>query len=93
MAARGVLPSDGGLYDLQSYCFRHEPSNDPARMQLFRQREYVRIGNPDQVLAKLRAYQAEGIESFILSGYPHAAEADLFSRHVLPHIAHAPLTL
>jgi seryl-tRNA synthetase len=50
VAARGVLPSDGGLYDLQSYCFRHEPSNDPARMQLFRQREYVRIGSPDQVL-------------------------------------------
>ena len=25
-----------------------------------------------------------GIEAFILSGYPHAAEADLFARHVLP---------
>ena len=49
-------------------------------------------GTPDQVLAKLRAYQAEGIEAFILSGYPHAQEADLFARHVLPHIAHAPLT-
>ena len=50
------------------------------------------VGNPDQVLAKLRAYQAEGIEAFILSGYPHAAECDLFSRHVLPHIEHGPLT-
>ena len=50
------------------------------------------VGNPDQVLAKLRAYQAEGIEAFILSGYPHAAESDLFSRHVLPHIEHGPLT-
>lgn len=50
------------------------------------------VGNPDQVLAKLRAYQAEGIEAFILSGYPHAAEADLFARHVLPYIKHAPLT-
>lgn len=49
------------------------------------------VGDPDQVLAKLRAYQAEGIEAFILSGYPHATEADLFARHVLPHIAHAPL--
>ena len=28
------------------------------------------VGDPDQVLAKLRAYQAEGIEAFILSGYP-----------------------
>jgi alkanesulfonate monooxygenase len=51
------------------------------------------VGNPDQVLAKLRAYQAEGIEAFILSGYPHATEADLFARHVLPHIQHGPLTI
>jgi alkanesulfonate monooxygenase len=51
------------------------------------------VGNPDQVLAKLRAYQAEGIEAFILSGYPHAAEADLFARHVLPHIQHGPLAI
>ena len=50
------------------------------------------VGDPDQVLAKLRAYQAEGIDAFILSGYPHAAEADLFARHVLPHLAHGPLT-
>ncbi len=49
------------------------------------------VGTPDQVLAKLRAYQAEGIEAFILSGYPHAAEADLFARHVLPQIEHGPL--
>jgi alkanesulfonate monooxygenase len=51
------------------------------------------VGDPDQVLAKLRAYQAEGIDAFILSGYPHAAECDLFARHVLPHINHGPLTL
>lgn len=49
------------------------------------------VGDPDQVLAKLRAYQAEGIDAFILSGYPHAAEADLFARHILPHIKHGPL--
>ncbi len=49
------------------------------------------VGDPDQVLAKLRMYQDMGIEAFVLSGYPHAAEADLFARHVLPNIAHAPL--
>ncbi len=49
------------------------------------------VGDPDQVLAKLRAYQAEGIEAFVLSGYPHAAEADLFARHVLPQLQHGPL--
>jgi alkanesulfonate monooxygenase len=49
------------------------------------------VGDPDQVLAKLNDYRAMGIEAFILSGYPHAAEADLFARHVLPHIDHGPL--
>jgi seryl-tRNA synthetase len=49
VAKRGLLPADGGLFDLHSYCFRHEPSKDPARMQMFRMREYVRIGTPDEV--------------------------------------------
>ncbi|KPF83624.1 alkanesulfonate monooxygenase [alpha proteobacterium AAP38] len=42
------------------------------------------VGDPDQVLAKLKAYHALGLEAFILSGYPHAAECDQFGRHVLP---------
>lgn len=50
------------------------------------------VGDPEQVLAKLRAYQDAGIEAFILSGYPHTTECDLFARHVLPHIEHGPLT-
>jgi len=49
------------------------------------------VGDPDQVLAKLKAYQAIGVGAFILSGYTHAAEADLFARHVLPNIEHGPL--
>ena len=49
------------------------------------------VGDPDQVLAKLEAYRDMGIEAFILSGYPHAAEADLFARHVLPRLNHGPL--
>jgi len=50
------------------------------------------VGDPDQVLAKLRAYADLGMEAFILSGYPHATEADLFARCVLPRLDHAPLT-
>jgi len=49
------------------------------------------VGDPDQVLKKLNAYRAVGIEAFILSGYPHAAECDLFARHVLPRLDHGPL--
>ena len=36
---------------MHSWCFRHEPSLDPARMQTFRVREFVRMGRDDQVLA------------------------------------------
>jgi seryl-tRNA synthetase len=50
MAKRGPLPKDGRRVDVYSYCFRHEPSLDPARMQLFRMREYVRLGSPEQVM-------------------------------------------
>lgn len=32
------------------------------------------VGNPQQVVEKLRAYQSLGIEAFILSGYPHIDE-------------------
>jgi len=49
------------------------------------------VGDPDQVLAKLRGYAELGIDAFILSGYPHASECDLFARHVLPRLDHAPL--
>jgi len=48
------------------------------------------VGDPDQVLAKLRAYQAIGIDAFILSGYTLIGECDLFTRYVLPEIEHQP---
>jgi alkanesulfonate monooxygenase len=51
------------------------------------------VGDPDQVLAKLEAYRVAGIDAFILSGYPHIAEADLFARHVLPRLDHGPLVI
>ncbi|WP_419916609.1 LLM class flavin-dependent oxidoreductase [Candidatus Poriferisodalis sp.] len=49
------------------------------------------VGNPDEVTAKLHAYQEVGIDAFILSGYPHQAECDLFGRLVLPSIPHQKL--
>jgi seryl-tRNA synthetase len=46
-AAAGELPRDGRLFDVMSWCFRHEPSADPARMQSFRMHEFVRLGAAD----------------------------------------------
>ncbi|WP_010587320.1 amino acid--[acyl-carrier-protein] ligase [Schlesneria paludicola] len=48
--ATGTLPAQGRLVDLRSFVFRHEPSIDPCRMQIFRQREFVRLGTPEQAL-------------------------------------------
>ena len=45
-----TLAAEGRRVDLEGYVFRHEPSPDPARMQLFRQREFVRLGTPEQAL-------------------------------------------
>ena len=50
------------------------------------------VGDPDQVLAKLRGYMDLGIDTFILSGYPHIDEAELFSRYVLGQLCEGPLT-
>ena len=44
------------------------------------------VGDPDQVVAKLEAYKAAGVDAFILSGYPHADECDRFARLVLPRL-------
>ncbi|HWA97293.1 MAG TPA: amino acid--[acyl-carrier-protein] ligase [Pirellulales bacterium] len=48
--AAGTLPKEGRIVDLRSFVFRHEPSQDPARMQIFRQREFVRLGTAEQAL-------------------------------------------
>ena len=60
VARQGPVPEEGLLYELSSYCFRHEPSKDPARMQLFRQREYIRIGSPGQVQAFQKSWMERG---------------------------------
>ncbi|MFA5950945.1 MAG: amino acid--[acyl-carrier-protein] ligase [Hyphomicrobium sp.] len=75
VAKRGRLKEKGGLFDLSSYCFRHEPSTDPARMQMFRMREYVRLGSPEQVMS-FRENWIERGKSFVeLLELPH--EVDL----------------
>lgn len=62
LAKRGALSEKGALVDLQSYCFRHEPSMEPTRQQLFRMREYVRAGTPEQVVAFRATWLERGQE-------------------------------
>jgi seryl-tRNA synthetase len=49
-AARGSLPNDGLLFDVACYCFRREATHELDRLQVFRMREYVCMGTPDQVV-------------------------------------------
>ena len=49
VAARGPLPADGLLFDVEATCFRREPSKALSRLQTFRMREFVRIGTPAQI--------------------------------------------
>ena len=80
VARRGALPEEGGIYDIYSYCFRHEPSKDPDRMQMFRQREYVRIGTPDQVrdFRALWMHKAEEIVALLELPYTLEVASDPF---------------
>ncbi len=43
----GVLPIEGRTFDVQSYCFRHEPSPQAARMQSFVMHEIAHVGTAD----------------------------------------------
>jgi seryl-tRNA synthetase len=62
LAARGPLPAGGRLVDVCSYCFRHEPSGDPARMQSFRMHEHVRIGEPGELVEWQQGWIERGRE-------------------------------
>lgn len=81
--ATGTLPKNGRTVDLRSFVFRHEPSVDPARMQIFRQREYVRLGTPEQALAH-RKYWLERAEEMLravgLDVRPEVANDPFFGR-------------
>jgi alkanesulfonate monooxygenase len=44
------------------------------------------VGDPQTVAARIREYQELGIETFILSGYPHLEEAYRFAELVFPLI-------
>jgi seryl-tRNA synthetase len=75
IAARGPLPVGGVFIDAGgSWVFRHEPSHDPARRQMFHQHELVRIGEPDTVLRWRDEWAQRGLD--LLRGLGLSAELD-----------------
>jgi seryl-tRNA synthetase len=60
---RGPLPAGGVTIDPgASYAFRHEPSGDPARLQMFHMRELVRIAEPEVVQAWRDGWRDRALE-------------------------------
>jgi seryl-tRNA synthetase len=76
IARRGKLPVGGVFIDAGgAWVFRHEPSHDPARRQIFHQHELVRIGEPEAVLEWRDEWSQRGLELLLSFGLP--AELDV----------------
>jgi seryl-tRNA synthetase len=76
IAARGPLPLGGVFVDAGgAWVFRHEPSHDPARRQIFHQHELVRIGEPEAVLQWRDEWAQRGLD--LLRAFGLAAELDV----------------
>jgi seryl-tRNA synthetase len=78
VAARGRLSPGGVTVDAgAAYVFRHEPSGDPARLQMFHQREVVRVGEPEAVEAWRDGWRERALE--LLLGLGLHASLDVAS--------------
>jgi seryl-tRNA synthetase len=84
VAARGALPEGGLFVDAGgAYVFRHEPSPDPARLQIFHQRELVRLGEADEVLRWRDEWCERGLK--LLRGFGLEADSDVASDPFFGH--------
>ncbi|HET9932841.1 MAG TPA: amino acid--[acyl-carrier-protein] ligase [Polyangiaceae bacterium] len=76
-AMTGTLPQNGRLITMTNWVYRHEPSPEPTRMQSFRVREFVRAGQPSDVVAWRDQWLERGLEMLKSLGLP--ARSDVAS--------------
>ena len=69
----GTMSAGAIRVECQGYVFRHEPSLDPARMQSFRQHEFVYVGEPQGAVDHRDLWLARGLE--LLAGLGLEVEA------------------
>jgi seryl-tRNA synthetase len=73
----GLLPGEGRLVTVLGWVYRHEPSDEPTRLQAFRMREFIRVGSNDQVVEWRNAWLERGLTLLRSLGLP--VESDVAS--------------
>ena len=73
----GLLPEGGRLVTVRNWCYRHEPSDEPTRLQSFRMREFIRVGAPEAVHEWRDTWLQRGLA--LLQGLGLPAESDVAS--------------
>jgi seryl-tRNA synthetase len=79
----GTIGAEGRLVTMLNWVFRHEPSREPTRMQSFRVREFVRVGNVDSVVEWRDMWLNRGVDvlrSLGLDATPDVASDPFFGR-------------
>ena len=71
----GLLPGRGRLVTVMGWVFRHEPSDEPTRLQSFRMREFIRMGAQDEVVEWRDAWLERGLR--MLRGLGLDANSDV----------------
>lgn len=66
----GLLPEGGRLITVLGWVFRHEPSDEPTRLQSFRMREFIRMGPPATVVAWRDGWLQRGLDLLQRLGLP-----------------------
>lgn len=70
----GLLPGGGRLVTVKNWCYRHEPSDEPTRLQSFRMREFIRVGAPDAVEQWRDAWLERALGLLRALGLPAASD-------------------
>lgn len=73
----GLLPEGGRLVTVLNWVYRHEPSDEPTRLQSFRMREYIRAGRSEDVVAWRDAWLQRALD--LLRGLGLDAQSDVAS--------------
>jgi seryl-tRNA synthetase len=73
----GLLPEGGRLVTVLNWVYRHEPSEEPTRLQSFRMREYIRVGRSEDVVAWRDAWLQRSLD--LLRGLGLPVQSDVAS--------------